>query len=931
MSKQYKVYRETNYIRVIDTTTNELFNGTVKDVFVDKSNTQKNIYRLFNVKDLAEDTVFSIPDILKANGSAYSVSEWEAFYTENTGNFNGGGTAPTNLSYTPSPTQGTVTSDTGTDATIPLADGTNAGLLKPTKFTVLENTSGVNTGDQDLSGKANINSPSFTGTPTATTATVGTNTTQIATTAFVLANAPVTPNATTSVKGIVQLAGDLGGTADAPTVPGLANKVDKVAGKSLIADAEITRLTTLSNYTHPTNHSPSVITQDASNRFVTDAEKTAWNAKQSAIGYTTENIANKQNSLAVDGSNIKYPTVTAVNAGLALKSNDNAVVHLAGTETITGLKTFSANLIVQADITALTNFKSSSSNIILSDNAGTVFRGTRANAWSDNLNARFFQVGSVGDNIVFTTQSAAKANRFMFYANKTQVSSGNYTTTIAPLGIFEVTNGTSRFFNVFESGNSVFGGGTDDSTNKIQVAGTVSSGTTTAGNTPPTANNQLTRKDYVDTGLATKVTSTGTANYIQKSTGTGTQGNSSIIDNGSSLSTSLPIYANSFIKSSGSTNILLAGGGDIAQSDLPIGSITQAALDSKINVSEKGAINGVATLGSDGKVPNSQIPALAISGTFPVSSQAQMLALSQADQGDVAIRSDISKSFILRVLPSSVLGNWSELLTPTGAVTSVNGQVGVVTLSKSDVGLSNVDDTSDANKPVSTAQQTALNLKENTFSKNTAFNKNFGITAGTVVEGGTLGTLAYKPASDYFGYKGNVNNAGNYDDYQENGTYFIQTGNFGNGVNNPPFGNNYGLLVVEDGELWKKQTASVHGNNYTTSRMYYNETWSPWIEEYTSNPNSLLRLKVDLGLGSNAYSSTDYLPLSGGTLSGAISGTSATFSSSVEATQYKIYDLNTAPTSATAIGATGEIRITAGFIYVCTATNTWVRTALATW
>ena len=44
MSKQYKVYRETNYIRVIDTTTNELFNGTVKDVFVDKSNTQKNIY-----------------------------------------------------------------------------------------------------------------------------------------------------------------------------------------------------------------------------------------------------------------------------------------------------------------------------------------------------------------------------------------------------------------------------------------------------------------------------------------------------------------------------------------------------------------------------------------------------------------------------------------------------------------------------------------------------------------------------------------------------------------------------------------------------------------------------------------------------------------------------------------------------------------------
>ncbi|MBF4484439.1 hypothetical protein [Flavobacterium sp. CSZ] len=107
---------------------------------------------------------------------------------------------------------------------------------------------------------------------------------------------------------------------------------------------------------------------------------------------------------------------------------------------------------------------------------------------------------------------------------------------------------------------------------------------------------------------------------------------------------------------------------------------TKDQLDTKIPISQKGIANGVATLGADGKVPNSQVPALAISETFPVSSEAQMLALSGADQGDVAIRSDISKSFILRVLPSSVLGNWSELLTPTDAVQSVNGQVGVVSL-----------------------------------------------------------------------------------------------------------------------------------------------------------------------------------------------------------------------------------------------------------
>ena len=39
-----------------------------------------------------------------------------------------------------------------------------------------------------ISSKADVNSPSLTGTPTAPTATAGTNTTQIATTAFVLAN-----------------------------------------------------------------------------------------------------------------------------------------------------------------------------------------------------------------------------------------------------------------------------------------------------------------------------------------------------------------------------------------------------------------------------------------------------------------------------------------------------------------------------------------------------------------------------------------------------------------------------------------------------------------------------------------------------------------------------------------------------------------------
>lgn len=48
-------------------------------------------------------------------------------------------TNETNLGYTASPTEGTVTNDTGTNATLPLADVTNAGLMSPSDKTSINN------------------------------------------------------------------------------------------------------------------------------------------------------------------------------------------------------------------------------------------------------------------------------------------------------------------------------------------------------------------------------------------------------------------------------------------------------------------------------------------------------------------------------------------------------------------------------------------------------------------------------------------------------------------------------------------------------------------------------------------------------------------------------------------------------------------------
>lgn len=53
-------------------------------------------------------------------------------------------------------------------------------------------------------------------------------------------------------------------------------------------------------------------------------------------------------------------------------------------------------------------------------------------------------------------------------------------------------------------------------------------------------------------------------------------------------------------------------------------------------------------------------------------------------------------------------------LNAASPIESVAGKTGAVTLAKADVGLSNVDNTSDASKPVSAAMQTALDLKADT-------------------------------------------------------------------------------------------------------------------------------------------------------------------------------------------------------------------------
>ena len=94
-------------------------------------------------------------------------------------------------------------------------------------------------------------------------------------------------------------------------ITALSNKVTVVTGKSLVSDIEIARLAFVTQYTHPTNHPPSIISQDESNRFVTDTQIDTWNNKQDALGFVPYAASNP------DGY-IKASDLTTINIPLSV-------------------------------------------------------------------------------------------------------------------------------------------------------------------------------------------------------------------------------------------------------------------------------------------------------------------------------------------------------------------------------------------------------------------------------------------------------------------------------------------------------------------------------------------------------------------------------------------------------------------------------------
>lgn len=148
-----------------------------------------------------------------------------------------------------------------------------------------------------------------------------------------------------------------------------------------------------------------------------------------------------------------------------------------------------------------------------------------------------------------------------------------------------------------------------------------------------------------------------------------------------------------------------------------------------IPVSQYGNADGVATLDENGKIPISELGNL-IDGAPALLDTLNELA--------AAINDDVSYAATI----TTALGLKAPIASPTFTGT-------VAGIDKTMVGLANVDNTTDALKPVSTATQTALNLKVSLSEPSIDYYVSNSGTGGYLVNGVLNGTINFVKGKKY--------------------------------------------------------------------------------------------------------------------------------------------------------------------------------------
>lgn len=180
-----------------------------------------------------------------------------------------------------------------------------------------------------------------------------------------------------------------------------------------------------------------------------------------------------------------------------------------------------------------------------------------------------------------------------------------------------------------------------------------------------------------------------------------------------------------------------------------------SAIKMRIASSEKGAVNGVATLDGTGKVPTSQLPAAilgaaAYQGVWDASTNTPTIPTASAGNKGYYYKVSVAGTTVVDTIGEWKPGDWIisngtvwDKVDNTEAVSSVAGKTGAIVLTKTDVGLGNVDNTADAAKNVLTAATLTTARTINGVSFNGSANINIEDRIGTAIPAAatiTIGT-----------------------------------------------------------------------------------------------------------------------------------------------------------------------------------------------
>lgn len=337
-------------------------------------------------------------------------------------------------------------------------------------------------------------------------------------------------------------------------------------------------------------------------------------------------------------------------------------------------------------------------------------------------------------------------------------------------------------------------------------------------------------------------------------------------------------------------------------------------------------------------------------GDAPESSEGKAKLYAKSDGTDTHMYVKGSDGIEKKIGGDVDLSDKEDSIIPGTTAQYYRGDKSWQTLDKSTIGLNNTDNTSDLNKPVSTATQTALNLKANLSSP--IFTGTPQLPTGTIATTQTLGDNSTKIATTAFlnnSLAGTLKIAGGITTSSHQSKVSDPNGNASRLRLSTNWVTNYGAGDVATNTVFgianQNNTTGFQNSSFGSATATFNTTGGEnvsvgynagtWANNIFTVANTITNQSVYIGANTTSFSNNQTNQIVIGYNANGAGSNTVTLGNSlitntilrgeVSANSYKINTVNSAPATATSPGTTGEIRFTTTGIFICIATNTWIK------